>query len=155
ELAGAEADLKDHRITLGRGHERGWGRVSIPADENPADDEWWFVFDEPAPRRAVVVAEDAEAARPLAIAAQVPPAAGIECSAEVISPEQLAAVDWDATALLLWQAPLPREDDAKAVRAFVDRGGFAVFFPPRDPSDDEFGGVQWTGWSESPDGPTV
>ncbi len=40
-------------------------------------------------------------------------------------------VDWDQVALLLWQAPLPDKDAAAAVRAFVERGGSAIFFPPR------------------------
>ena len=49
KLAGAEAELKDHRIPLEKGRERGWGRVSIPADANPADNDYWFVFEQPAP----------------------------------------------------------------------------------------------------------
>ena len=66
ELAGAQAELKDHRIPLEKGRDRGWGRVSIPADANPADNDFWFVFEQPAPRRAVVVVDDPPAARPLA-----------------------------------------------------------------------------------------
>ena len=53
EMAGPKFELKDHRIPLERSHERGWGKVSIPADANPADNDFWFVFDEPAPRQAV------------------------------------------------------------------------------------------------------
>src|SRR5208282_3245868 len=65
EMTGPTFELKDHRIPLERSHVRGWGKVSIPADANPADNDDWFVFDEPAPRRAIVVAEDPLAARPL------------------------------------------------------------------------------------------
>ena len=39
QVAG-EAELKDHRIPLEKGRERGWGRVSIPADANPADNDF-------------------------------------------------------------------------------------------------------------------
>ena len=49
ELNGPTTDLKDHRIPLERSKERGWGRVSIPADANPADDDFYFVFDNPPP----------------------------------------------------------------------------------------------------------
>ena len=73
DLAGAEAELKDHRIPLEKGKERGWGRVSIPADANPADNDFYFVFEQPVPRRAIVVAEDAAAARPLQLAAAISP----------------------------------------------------------------------------------
>src|SRR5262249_22185470 len=73
ELTGAASELKDHRIALERGKERGWGRVSIPADANPSDNDFWFVFEQPAPRRAIVVAEDPAAARPLHLAAAIAP----------------------------------------------------------------------------------
>ena len=139
-----EYELKDHRIPLERNHERGWGRVSIPADANPADNDFYFVFDKPAPRKAIIVAEDPQAAWPLQLAAAISPDPAVECAAEVVAAEQLAAVDWEQVALLLWQAPLPEGDAAKLVQAFVDRGGQVIFFPPRSPGSGEFLGVRWT-----------
>ncbi len=131
DLAGAEAELKDHRIPLEKGKERGWGRVSIPADSNPADNDFWFVFEPAVARKAIVVAEDAAAARPLELAASISPDPAVPCSAEVFAPGQLAGVDWDQVAVLLWQAPLPDKDAVGAIQAFVARGGTAIFFPPR------------------------
>ena len=128
-LAGPEAELKDHRIALERGKERGWGRVSIPADSNPADNDFLFVFEPPVARKAIVVAEDAAAARPLELAAAISPDPAVACSAEVFAPGQLAGVDWDQVAVLLWQAPLPDKEAAGAIQAFVSRGGSAIFFP--------------------------
>ena len=95
-MAGPQAELKDHRIPLEKGRERGWGKVSIPADANPADNDFWFVFDQPAPRRAVVVAEDA-AGRPAARNWPRRSRPTRRCSARPRSsaPRQLAAVDWD------------------------------------------------------------
>ena len=151
EMTASSFDLKDHRIPLEKTHERGWGRVSIPADANPADNDFWFAFDQPAPRHTIVVAEDAQAARPLQLAAEISPDPAIKCSSEVIEAEQLSSVEWEKVSLLLWQAPLPSGDDAKAVKAFVDRGGYAVFFPPRAAGDGEFLGMRWTSWVESKD----
>ena len=94
-MVGRDAELKDHRVALGRGPGRGFGRVSIPADNNPADDAYWFAFDKPAPRRTVVVGEDPEAARPLALAAAIAPDPAVACSAEVVEPGALTGVDWD------------------------------------------------------------
>ena len=131
DLAGAEAELKDHRIPLEKGKERGWGRVSIPADSNPADNDFYFVFEPPVARKAIVVAEDAAAARPLELAASISPEPGVPCAAEVLAPGQLGGVDWDQVALLLWQAPLPDKDAAGPIRTYVERGGSAIFFPPR------------------------
>jgi hypothetical protein len=155
EMAGTRAELKDHRIPLERSRERGWGKVSIPADANPADNEFFFGFDQPAPRRAVVVADDAQVARALQLVASIPPDPGLRCSAEVVAADQLAAVDWGTIALLLWQGPVPGGDFAKVVRSFIDRGGRALFFPPREPAGGEFLGVRWTTWSDGPQGAAV
>ena len=146
ELAGAQAELKDHRIPLEKGRDRGWGRVSIPADANPADNDFWFVFEQPAPRRAVVVVEDPAAARPLELAASISPDPLLKCAAEVVAAGQLAAVDWDQVSLLLWQAPLPDPQVSKQVQAFVDRGGSAIFFPAHVAGAGEIFGVRWTSW---------
>ena len=149
EMTAATFELKDHRIPLEKTHERGWGRVSIPADANAADNDYWFAFDQPAPRQAVVVAEDPQAARPLQLAAEISPDPALRTSAEVIEPGQLGGVEWEKISLLLWQAPLPSGDDAKVVKAFIDRGGYAVFFPPKEPGDTEFLGTRWTSWVEA------
>ena len=150
DLAGPQAELKDHRIPLGHGRERGWGRVSIPADANPADDDFYFVFDKPAPRRAVIVAEDPQAARPLQLAAAIAPDPAVKCSADVIGLDGLGGVDWADVALLLWQAPLPEGDAAKRVRAYVQRGGQVIFFPPRTPGGGDFLKVRWAAWADAP-----
>lgn len=147
-LTGSVASLEGHRIPLSGGETRGWGRVVIPADRNPADNDFWFTFDNPSPRHAVVVSTDPTTARPLELAASVSPDPALTCSAEVIAPEAFAAVDLDTTALLLWHAPLPRGDDASALRSYLDRGGRVIFFPPREPDDTEFLGVRWTSWAE-------
>jgi hypothetical protein len=148
ELAGSVAELKDHRIPLEKSHEKGWGRVSIPADANPADNDFWFVFEQPVPRRTIIVSEDAQAARPLQLAAGISPAPVQKSSADVVAPGQLAAVDWNQASLLLWQSPLPEASDADLVGAFVERGGSAIFFAPRIPSEAALFGANWTKWSE-------
>jgi hypothetical protein len=148
DLAGSEAELKDHRIPLERGKERGWGRVSIPADSNPADNDFYFVFEPSVTRRAILVAEDPTAARPLELAASISPDPSIKYSVEVLASGQLGGVDWDQVALLLWQAPLPDKDAVGAVRAFIERGGSAIFFPPRSADATALYGVRWTTWQD-------
>ena len=147
QVAG-EAELKDHRIPLEKGHERGWGRVSIPADANPADNDYWFVFEQPAARRTIVVVDDPQAARPLSLAASISTDPALPCTAEVVLQSQAATVDWDQVSLLLWQAALPELETAKHIRAFIDRGGSAVFLPPRTPGGGDLFGVRFTSWTE-------
>jgi hypothetical protein len=149
EMEGTEYELKDHQIPLERSHERGWGRVSIPADSNPADNEFYFVFDRPVPRRTIVVADDALASKPLELAASISPDPAIPCTAEVFEADQLGPVEWEKISLVLWAAPLPEGEAAELVRTFVERGGQVIFFPPRSPGSAEFLGVHWETWNES------
>jgi hypothetical protein len=92
------------------------------------------------------VAEDPAAARPLHLAAAIAPDPAIPCAAEVLAPDQLAGVDWDQTALVLWQAPLPENDVRERIQAFIARDGSAIFFPPRAPAEGEIFGVRWSSW---------
>ena len=149
ELNGPTAELKDHRIPLEQHKERGWGRVSIPADANPADDDFYFVFDNPPPRRTIIVAEEPQVEHPLHLAASIAPDPAIRCEAEVITPDQLSNQEWERVSLVLWQAALPKDADAELIQSFVDRGGQIVFMPPRTPTSDEFYGTRWGAWTSS------
>lgn len=146
EMAGPQYQLKDYRIALEGQHERGWGRVSIPGDANPADNEFFFVFDKPAVRKAVIVADDPQAAWPLQLAASISPDAAVPCAAEIVPVGQLPSVAWEDASLLVWQAPLPEGSTAKLVQLFVQRGGQAIFLPPRTPGSAELFGMKWQTW---------
>lgn len=150
EMNGPTTDLKDHRIPLEKTRERGWGRVSIPADVNPADDDFYFVFDNPPPRRTIIVADEPMVERPLHLSASISPdPTSIHCEAEVVGREQLATLEWDQISLILWQASLPSGGEAELVQSFIERGGQAVFMPPRDPGGEEFFGIRWQAWVAS------
>jgi hypothetical protein len=149
ELNGAETDIKDHRIPLERTKERGWGRVSIPADANPADDDFYFAFDNPPPRKTIIVTEEPQVERPLQLASAISPSPSIKCESEVVGIDQLSSLEWDQISLVLWQASLPKGADAELLESFVDRGGQAVFLPPRSPGNEELFGVRWQTWVAS------
>ena len=67
---------------------------------------------------------------------------------QVLPREQLASVDWDDIALLVWHAPLPEAEAATAVEAFVQRGGQVMFLPPQGPDTGDFMGTHWLDWVE-------
>jgi hypothetical protein len=71
----------------------------------------------------------------------------VKCSAEVVTPADLATIDWGTVSLLLWQAPLPGPEHAALVRSFVERRGQVIFFPPPAPGGNDFLGVRWTAWA--------
>lgn len=151
DLSGEQTDIQDHRIPIERNRERGWGRVSIPADSNPADDDFYFVFDHPPPRKTIIVAEDPQAERPLQLAASISPEIGVECLTDVLLPDQMSNIAWDDLALLIWQAPLPTGALAEQMEAFVDRGRQVVLLPPRNPTADEFFDARWLTWESAND----
>jgi hypothetical protein len=148
EMIGAIFELKDHRIPIERGRERGWGKVSIPADINPADNEFYFVFDRPQPRKTLIVSDDPQSIAAVQLTAETSPDPAIPCTTEIVSREKAATADWDSMALVVWHAALPDTDAASAVQAFVNRGGQAIFIPPHAPSDAAFMNVRWRGWVE-------
>jgi hypothetical protein len=153
EMDGPRYELKDHRIGLERSHKRGWGRVSLPADSNPADNEFFFVFDQPLPRHTVIVTDDAnpKPVEALQLAATISPDPAIHCAAEVVNTDQLSIMEWEKVALVLWQVPLPQGDTAQLIQSFVDRGGQVIFLPPETPGSEELYGVKWQSWVESPE----
>jgi hypothetical protein len=151
ELTGREAVLKNHVIPLDRAAgSRGWGKVSIPADANIADNEFYFVFDEPVARKTVVVAEDPAARRWLTLLAEIPPEKDQRSAAEAVAPDAFVTTPLTETALVLWQGPLPAGRDAEALTAFLDRGGQVVFFPPDVPTETTFAGLTWRSWANHP-----
>jgi hypothetical protein len=151
-VTGREAVLANHAISLGAEAEpQGHGRVSIPADANAADNDFYFVFAEPPPRRTLVVADDDDIARGLELVAGIPPDKSAVAEADLAPAAAVATAAWAETALVLWQAPLPEGDDAKLVETFVSRGGQVVFFPPAEPDGREFAGCRWTEWMAHPE----
>lgn len=150
DVDGSTLELIDHRIPIERSNDRGWGKVSIPADSNSADNDFYFVFDRPQKRHTLIVSNDPQTTIPLQLAASISPDASTECSAETITQEQLQAVDWSAVSLILWHAPLPDEDSAAPLNDYINRGGQVVFLPPREPGSATFRKVSWKSWSEQP-----
>lgn len=151
ELTGSATELKEHRLPIDKSKERGWGRVSIPADANPADDDFYFSFDNPPPRRSVLVAEDQQIERPLQLVSSISPDPTIKSSAEIVQPEQLGTLEWEQIALVLWQGPLPSGANAALMQTFIDRGGQVVFFPPRNPGNEVLFGMKWKSWNTGND----
>jgi hypothetical protein len=147
EMDGPTFELKDYRIPIERTRERGWGKVSIPADANPADNEFFFVFGRPQPPRTLIVMSEPQSIAAMHLAASISPDPAITSSADVIGLKQLASAEWDKIALLIWQAPLPEGESAQAVRRFIDGGGQVIFLPPRTPGDQEFMSVRWQSWA--------
>ncbi len=134
QMTGPQFRLKDFRLGLEGDRKRGWGRVSIPADANPADNDFYFAFDELPPRKTILVSDDPQAVWPLELAAAVSPDPAWKSAADAVPLDQLKTVSWEQVSLVLWQAPLPQGEAAQLIQAFVGRGGQAVFLPATRPA---------------------
>ncbi len=162
ELSGGVAELREHRIPLPAKVESGWGKVSLPADMNNADNDFYFVFDKPPVRRVVVVADDPSAVRPLQIAARIAAdGSSNKSQIELLAPAQLSSLELDGAALLIWQAELPDSTTAAGIDNYLNAGGQVVFFPPssllkgNSSGGKNYRGIEWTGWSAHEDTPML
>jgi hypothetical protein len=142
--------MQAYAIPIDKATKRGWGRVELPADSFPANNVFYFVFDDPPPLRSVIVSDDEAQAGPLkaALSAAADPSRKYESS--VFSSRREAEIPWDDAALIVWQAPIPKADDALAhqLQAFVAAGRVLLFLPPDPPDDTEIFGLHWNGWEE-------
>jgi hypothetical protein len=164
ELVGGRGEFREQRIALPSGVTAGWGRVSLPADSNLADNDFYFVFDSAPARRIVLVTDNPSESRPLQIAAGITSDGERAAAIDVLSPEGIGAMSLEGAGLLIWQAELPDATAANLIDAYIADGGQILFFPPtpllsRNNLDNktgsrgkssgirgEYRGVRWSEW---------
>lgn len=157
-ISGDEFVRLGYTVKLGADDERGWGRIDLPADNNPSDNQAYFVYDEPSVRKTIIVSDDQTTATTIATAASTPVDPSISYDAVTLSPGDSAQIPWDETALLIWQAAIPSEDSAEAalLRQHLEKGRTLILLPPPD-SDDSGAhalfGNRWEAWSDRTSSP--
>ena len=151
ELTGNQLVRNGHTIPIDRESKRGWGRVELPRDANASDNVFDFVYAEPAVQKTVIVSDDVQVAELLRLAAATPSDRSLLYEADIVPSSQTAVIEWDKTALVLWQSPLPSDVVAKQLESFVGQGACAMFFPPESPDEQQLFGTRWGQWKE-PDG---
>lgn len=147
ELDTLGASLQAHRIPIDGKLNSGWGSVSLPGDANPLDNQFFFVFSEPPVRKAVVVSDDAKVGEAFRRALAVPIDNRLKHRVDVIPVNRVAEIDWERTALLVWQAALPSGLVAEQITHFVSSGRVAMFFPPGPGgAGEQLFGSHWGDW---------
>jgi len=151
-LRESQLALQGYSIPIDKATRRGWGRVELPADAFPANNVFHFVFDDPAPLRSVIVSDDAAQSAPLeaALSAAADPAR--KYVATTLGVAHAAEIPWPETALIVWQAPLPKAGDAIArqLEEHVAAGRDILFLPPESPDGTELFGLHWEDWKVAP-----
>ena len=140
--------LQGYAIPIDKALKRGWGRVELPADARPADNVSYFVFDEPPVLRSVIVSDDEAESGPLRAALAAPTDPEHRYEATVMPARRAAEIPWADTALVVWQAPIPKADDplARQLREHVAAGRTVLFLPPESPGGAEIFGARWDRW---------
>ncbi len=147
-----ELVLQGQAVPIDKGTKRGWGRIELPADSNPRDNAYHFVFDQPATPLTFVVSDDSDVIEPMRAVVSSPVESGRKQEVKVLPVNRAAEIDWDKAALILWQAPLPAADDilARQLTNHVAAGRSVVFFPPTGSTagDNAFMGLHWGAWKD-------
>jgi hypothetical protein len=146
--------IEGYSIPIDKSLKHGWGCVELPADSFPANDKFYFVFDEPPPLHSVIVSDDDAVAGPLnaALSAAADPSRKYETT--VLGSSHAAEIPWDDAALLVWNAPIPKESEivAKQLRDYLAAGRTILFLPPPTPDDTRIFDLGWDQWQESAPG---
>ncbi len=149
---GQTAQINDYRIPLARDgidgatRQRGWGSVRLPSDRNPANDVSYFVYEQPPPRRTIIVSESPEVISAIELSASIAPQQSIQCETELISENQLAALGLEQVGLIVWHEQLPTGKSLEILERFLASGGQLLLVPPKDPDETSAFGMQWLGW---------
>ena len=130
-----------YKADLGNKKTPGWGSFQLPADANLSDNKTFFVYGSETPLRAIVVSDDAPAGRFLKLASSA--IAKEKDSAQLVSPTEFAGANLDGCSVIFWQSALPASADAERIRAFVEQGGVAIFFPGAKADAQTFNGLSW------------
>lgn len=136
------------RLPLGNRDGIGYGYVAIPSDTNPRDNVSFFAYGEDAPIKTCLVTEGGESSTWLSLAS-APPGFGRSRCFEY-SPNNAHKIEWNSTALVIWQAPLPTGSVAQSLTRFLESGGAVLMLPPRGESDTTYLGLQWGELSIAP-----
>ncbi len=103
--------------------EPGWGKVELPADENPADNSAYFVHAPPVPMRGAIVGESPAALR-FAVAPEATRKADLVPMANAAS-----QINWKETTFIAWMGGTPDANTAAALQTWVESGGVLLAFP--------------------------
>jgi hypothetical protein len=140
--------LQGYAIPIDPNVKHGWGSVELPADSCPANNVFYFVFDEPPVPRSVIVSDDPAVSEPLsaALSAAADPARN---AVTVLPAKRAAEIPWADTALIVWDAPIPQPDEALArqLREHVAAGRTILFLPPESPDGTPIYGLHWEDWT--------
>ena len=86
QLTNAFLEVSDYAIEVDPSSDSGWGRLSLPEDENDQDNHFYFTYQREPVRQTLIVSEDPSAVPPLQFATSVTSDPTLKASSSVCSP---------------------------------------------------------------------
>jgi hypothetical protein len=126
----------------------GYGQISVPADENSADGQIYYVYAAPTALTTLVVSKSASAL-PLRFSAAPDPNRA-DRKTHVVTAENFSTASLKETALILWQDGAVSPTQATALHEFVSAGGVLVFFPAGNDAVPNIMGLTWKAAEPAP-----
>ncbi len=156
ELVNGVGELKDYRLPIDASVSLGWGKATIPADDNPADNEHYFAFDVAPVRETIILCEQNELIFPLQIASEIPRTAKNTSSVAVLTFDKASQANIEDASLVIWQGALPTGELASRLDEHLNRGRTIWFLPSAAMaeqgttlgSETMFGDFRWTSWQQ-------
>ena len=158
ELENGIGEIKEYRLPIDPSVTLGWGKATIPADDNLADNEQFFAFDAAPVRQTIIFGEQPELTFPLRIAAEIGKDSKSSPIVEMVSLDAALKTNIDDASLLIWQGPLPTGELAERLVEHLDRGRSIWFLPSMAMaeqgtsigSEAVFAGFRWLAWRQAP-----
>jgi hypothetical protein len=140
-----QTSLRGFSIPLDVSAKRGWGRLELPADSNPANNVFHFVYDEAPTLRSVVLSDDDAIAEPLVAVLTASADESRKYACDRLPTKRAHEIGWDETALILWHAapPEPESPLQRQLLNHVRNGRRILFLPPAETTSSAFAGLSW------------
>jgi len=147
---GGQSIILQEVITLPKDIINGHGYLTLAPDGNNRDNTAFFAYGEATPAHTIVVSDESDASTYLQKAAALP---GYKHqSAEVVPAHQVTNSLLSRASLLVWQAPLPADEQSEILSKFIEQGGSVVFYPSDTDSENQFLGITWGETQLAPNG---
>ncbi len=142
------------KVPLPEGSLNGYGWVRLPNDTNLNDNLVYYTYGPPQPTQIWLISDkDAQSEDNQTLLRAAAPLGIPQLKASFTSPETLLSVDWQSASLVIWDAPLPQQQEVTDVlTAYLKAGGNLLFIAPEETKTQAFLGVSWGNLTPAPDG---
>jgi hypothetical protein len=140
-----QTSVRGFSIPIDVAAKRGWGRLELPADSNPANNLFHFVYDEAPTLRSVVLTDDDAVAEPLVAVLSASADESRNYACDRLPSKRAHEIPWDETALIVWHATPPKPDSPlhRQLLTHIRNGRRLLFLPLADASSPSFAGLAW------------